>query len=377
MRMIIRLFGIKSYLPKLLYLHVGAALLILLSSTLITNTVIVFGQIFPNTQHSTVLSNSSTLQQQQSKPNLHLVKINSPTKGQQVRLGGNLLISGTSTDNTTSDCKVTVIVNGIKPYRTAIPNGEGGGGDYSKWNYTLTPAYTSIKLGQNKITTKFSCSNDPNLASHNSVNVTGLATSLTAIANQQQQYTGKNLTASNLTSTSSRNPISLITSSPTKVANTGDNTSYPGIMSVSIHLAKSVHPGDKQSLIIKVSDANSTAALAGASVLGRVIDPSGALSKKLEGTTNDTGKSSYSWTVSQDDTSGKYKTIIDVSAPGYQNNTASKTFKVSPIPVTITTTSNNNLSSMNGNNIINPNELAQKIINQVKQKLEGHGIPLP
>ncbi|MFZ0894969.1 MAG: hypothetical protein WAZ77_10745 [Candidatus Nitrosopolaris sp.] len=329
----------------MLYLHVGAALLILLSSTLLTNAV--FGQIFPNTQHSTVLSNSSTLQQQQSKPNLHLVKIISPTKGQQVRLGGNLLISGTSTDNTTSDCKVTVIVNGIKP-------------------------------GQNKITSKFSCSNDPNLASHNSVNVTGVATSLIAIANQQQQYTGKNLAASNLTSTSTstRNPISLLTSSPTKVANTRDN-SYPGIMSVSIHLAKSVHPGDKQSLIIKVSDANSTAALAGASVLGRVIDPSGALSKKLEGTTNDTGKSSYSWTVSQNDTSGKYKTIIDVSAPGYQNNTASKTFKVSPMPVTITTTSNNNLSSMNGNNIINPNELAQKIINQVKQKLEGHGIPLP
>jgi hypothetical protein len=374
--MIIHLLGFKSYLPKLLYLHVGAALLILLSSTLLTNAV--FGQIFPNTQHSTVLSNSSTLQQQQSKPILHLVKIISPTKGLQVRLGGNLLISGTSTDNTTSDCKVTVIVNGIKPYRTAFADGEGGGGDYSKWNYTLTPAYTSIKQGQNKITAKFSCSNDPNLASHNSVNVTGVATSLTAIANQQQQYTGKNLTASNLTSTSTstRNPISLITSSPTKVANTGDNTSYPGIMSVSIHLAKSVHPGDKQSLIIKVSDANSTAALAGASVLGRVIDPSGELSKKLEGTTNDTGKSSYSWTVSQDDTSGKYKTIIDVSAPGYQNNTASKTFKVSPIPVTITTTSNNNLSSMNGNNIINPNELAQKIINQVKQKLEGHGIPL-
>ena len=218
---------------------------------------------------------TSTLQQQQSKPNLHLVKIISPTKGQQVRLGGNLLISGTSTDNTTSDCKVTVIVNGIKPYRTAIPNGEGGGGDYTKWNYTLTPAYTSIKPGQNKITAKFSCSNDPNLASHNSVNVTGVATSLIAIANQQQQYTGKNLTASNLTrtlGTSTRNPISLLTSSPTKVANTGDN-SYPGIMSVSIHLAKSVHPGDKQSLIIKVSDANSTAPLAGASGIGKSDRP--------------------------------------------------------------------------------------------------------
>jgi hypothetical protein len=34
-------------------------------------------------------------------------------------------------------------------------------------------------------------------------------------------------------------------------------------------------------------------------------------------------------------------------------------------------------SSSTDNNIINPNEIAQKIINQVKQKLEGHSIRLP
>jgi hypothetical protein len=222
MSMIIRLLpSIKSCLPKLLYFHGGAALLILLSSTLLTNGV--FGQIFPNTQHSAVPSTSSTLKQHQSNPNLHLVKIISPTKGQQVRVGGNLLISGTSADNTTSDCKVTVIGNGIKPYRTAFPTGNGGGGDYSKWNYSLAPAYTSIKQGQNKITAKFLCSNDPNLASYNSVNVTGVAASFTAIANQQHQYTGKK---GGSTTTSTSNPISSISSSPPSIANS-NNSSKP------------------------------------------------------------------------------------------------------------------------------------------------------
>ena len=133
--------GVKSDLPKLLYLLVGAALLIAPSSTLLMN---VYGQIFLNAQRPDFPSTSIT-SHQQSKPNLHLVKIISPTKGQQIRVGENMLFSGTSVDNTTSDWKVMVIVDGIKPYRTVFPNGEGG--DYSSWNYTLTSAYTSIKQG--------------------------------------------------------------------------------------------------------------------------------------------------------------------------------------------------------------------------------------
>jgi hypothetical protein len=292
MRMTIPLLGIKSYLPKLLYLHVGAALLILLSSTLLMNGV--FGQIFPNTQHSGVPSTSSTLQQQQSMPNSHLVKIISPTKGQQIRVGGNLLISGTSADNTTSDCKVMVIVNGIKPYRTVFP---GGGGDYSKWNYTLTSAYTSIKQGQNKITAKFSCTDDANLMLHSSVNVTGVGAFLTPTANQKErQYAGMNSTTTSVNTTSGGNATSPSVANTNSNANNSMNNNRT--MSVSIHLGKrTAQPGDKQSLIIKVTDLNSTTPVVGASLLGRIIDSSGVLFKKLEGTTDDTGKSSYSWTV--------------------------------------------------------------------------------
>jgi hypothetical protein len=371
MRIIILLLSIKSCLPKLSYYPVGAVILLLLSSTLLTNAV--YGQVFPNTQHSTVPSNSSIVQQPQpTQKTLHLVKITSPAKGQQVAAGKDLIISGTSADNTTSSCKVSVIVNGIKPYRTAFPNGAGGGGDYSKWNFTLTPAYTSIKQGQDKITAKFSCTNDPNLISHNSVNVTGVNTSLTPIANQHQQYTGKNSTTTNVNTTSTGNAISAITSSsPPSVANT-NNTSNDGIMSVSIHLAKkSIHPGDTQSVIIKVTDVNSTIPVVGASVLGRVTDPSGGSFKKIGGTTDDTGKSSYSWTVSQGDTTGQYKTIIEVSAYGYKNSTASKTFRVSPIPVTTTTSSNNSLIPLPSPNAINNNNKNNH------QNLPSTIIPIP
>jgi hypothetical protein len=332
---------------------VGIFSLYLLFSSVFVS--IAYGQIFPrthipidtntNTTNLTSSSSHPTLNQQQKQiqPIVpHLVKIVSPTKGQQIPVGNYLMISGTSADNTTSDCKVSVIVNSVKPYRTAFPNGAGGGGDYSKWNFTLTPAYTTITQGQNKITAKFSCTNNPNLISHNSVNVTGVDTSLTPIVNEQQ-HIAKNST--NVNTTSSRNPISSVSSSsPFGVANTKNNTNNNGTMSVSIHLGKkSIHPGDKQGIIIKVIDVNSSVPVVGASVLGIVTDPSGGSFKKFEGTTNDTGKSSYSWTVSQGDASGKYKTIVKVSAYGYKNNTASKTFSVSPIPVTTTTSSNNNL----------------------------------
>ena len=72
---------------------------------------------------------------------------------------------------------MSVIVNGIKPYRSATASGPGGAGDYSKWSFTLAPNYTAIKVGQNKITAKYSCANNASALSHNSVNVTGLTTS--------------------------------------------------------------------------------------------------------------------------------------------------------------------------------------------------------
>src|SRR5437899_8690606 len=157
---------------------VGALTLLLLSATLLTNPVL--GQIFPKSQASASIGSNKTISTlsltQQHKA--HNVKITSPTKGEKAPVGRSLMISGTSVGNSNStaiNCLVSVIVNGIKPYHPANATGPSGL-DYSKWNFTLTPKYTTIKEGQNKITAKYSCANIPSSLSHNSVNVTGVAT---------------------------------------------------------------------------------------------------------------------------------------------------------------------------------------------------------
>jgi hypothetical protein len=105
------------------------------------------------------------------------VKILSPAKNEQVSVGEELVVSGTSTDNATSECKVSVIVNGIRPYQNTIANGTGGTNDYSTWNFVITPAYTTIKEGpDNKITSKLECT--PNLNKWYSVNVTGIGSAM-------------------------------------------------------------------------------------------------------------------------------------------------------------------------------------------------------
>jgi hypothetical protein len=105
---------------------------------------------------------------------LHGVRITSPVKGQQIPAGNNTLtISGVSKDNATTDCQVSVIVNNVRPYQHASATGPGGPGDYSKWNFTLTPKYTSIKEGQDKITARFSCKPDTSIASFYNINVVG------------------------------------------------------------------------------------------------------------------------------------------------------------------------------------------------------------
>jgi hypothetical protein len=103
------------------------------------------------------------------------VKITSPVMGQQVPAGQSLIISGVSSDNSTSECKVSVIVNAEKPYQPAVSNGTGGINDYSTWNFMIRPTYTTIREGSdNKITSKLECT--PNLTKWYSVNVTGIGT---------------------------------------------------------------------------------------------------------------------------------------------------------------------------------------------------------
>ena len=131
-------------------------------------------------QNRTAAANVTTSSSQKSplSQRISKVKITSLTRGQQVPVGKDLTISGTSIDNATAKCEVSVIVNNVKPYQPAIstvgPGRTGGAADYSKWKFDITSKYTTIKPGQNKITAKFDCTDNPASKGFLSVNVTGV-----------------------------------------------------------------------------------------------------------------------------------------------------------------------------------------------------------
>ena len=132
------------------------------------------------------------LQQQQLQPSPIIgVKVTSPTTGQQVPTGA-LTISGTSTDNATTDCTVYADWNDTKPFQTATATGPGGVNDYSRWTFTYTKDYHLITNGTNNLTSKLSCIGDEsdvgstaNSTKSYSVNVIGVAT-IGAAATKEQ-----------------------------------------------------------------------------------------------------------------------------------------------------------------------------------------------
>jgi hypothetical protein len=130
------------------------------------------------------------------------VKITNPARGQQVAIGKNLTLSGTSSYNATSNCGVFVIADGVRPYQKTTPTGQAGGNDYSKWKYTFTPAYAGIiREGINRITAKLLCQANPaNLTKFYSINVTGMNG---IVSKQSSAITRNNTTVAPLLSNSS------------------------------------------------------------------------------------------------------------------------------------------------------------------------------
>ncbi|MFL6361718.1 MAG: hypothetical protein ACJ72V_20580 [Nitrososphaeraceae archaeon] len=168
---------------------------VILASTTSAGSLMVFAQ-------SNQTNSSSSPRLSPASP-LHItkIKITSPTRGQQVPVGKDLTISGTSIDNATSNCQVSVIANKVRPYQPATSaTGAGSGGaanDYSKWNFVLTSKYTTIKPGQNRITAKYECVNNPDLTGFSSVNVTGVpATATTTPTNQTKSSSSPQATKS-------------------------------------------------------------------------------------------------------------------------------------------------------------------------------------
>src|SRR5215510_10064670 len=103
------------------------------------------------------------------------VRIVNPSSNESVAVG-NLTISGTSTDDSKSNCGVFVDWNDLKPMQKVTPTGPNGKGDYSNWTYTYSKKYHEIIEGQNELTSKITCVNGAANAStkYYSINVTGV-----------------------------------------------------------------------------------------------------------------------------------------------------------------------------------------------------------
>ena len=92
---------------------------------------------------------------------LETIKIVNPITTQNVSTGQELIITGVSSDNTLKNCAVSVIVNDVRPYQAAFAKGTDGKNDYSQWEFVLRTNYTQIIEGENKITSKLSCTSAP------------------------------------------------------------------------------------------------------------------------------------------------------------------------------------------------------------------------
>jgi hypothetical protein len=129
--------------------------------------------VTPNIVYGKNKTSSQSLSNTTHRIKLPSVRITSPVRGQDVPVGKNLVVSGISASRS-SNCAVSVIVNGIKPYQNATAIGPKGQKDYSKWTFIVIPKYTTIKEGINKIASKITCDNKPSLVSYYSINVTRL-----------------------------------------------------------------------------------------------------------------------------------------------------------------------------------------------------------
>lgn len=119
--------------------------------------------------------------------NMPIVRITFPNNFDNISLTAPLNISGISSDNEMTDCKVSIIVNNVKPYQEVVALGKKGMSDYSNWSFTLDSNYTNLNQGTNKLTSKISCIGNSgstlNSTKWYSVNVTGIRDLYASISN--------------------------------------------------------------------------------------------------------------------------------------------------------------------------------------------------
>ena len=110
------------------------------------------------------------------------IKIALPKTNSTVPVGP-LVVNGTSTDTSQTNCKVHIDWNDLKPMQNVTPAGINGTNDYSKWTFTFSQNYHPIIEGTNELTSKIVCLDDSigNITTKfYSINVTGINTNISS-----------------------------------------------------------------------------------------------------------------------------------------------------------------------------------------------------
>lgn len=230
------------------------------------------------------------------------IKITSPLTGQQVPIG-ELMISGESSDNGTSECQVYVDWNNQKPYQRATPTGPGSSQDFSNWTFTYNSSYHAIQEGINDLTSKLTCLGSPSnpLAMNKwySINVTGV--------NSQG-------------SDAVQLPLPIQPSVQDRKTNVNESTSNH----IQINMQVDKNPislGARQSLTVEAIDSSTGLKDSNAKIFVTVTDPSGSVIKQFDTTDGDLTRSF------RVDTSGSFKVTAEVQSE-IGSHTKSITFEV-------------------------------------------------
>lgn len=245
------------------------------------------------------------------------IKIDSPLGNKQVPVG-ELTISGTSTDNSTSQCQVYVDWNNLKPYQLATPTGSNGSADFSTWSFTYTSKYHLIQTGVNDLTSKITClvpPTGPTVTKWFSINVTG-----TTSPNQSSNVELPLPTANNKASTSDVQTSSPQTETPIDTTNTSNSDK------ISLDLGVEHNPisaGERQTVTLTALDPVTGNALDRVFLRLTIKDPSGNIIKDY---TDNDGKLSPSFRFNEDIT-GTFSVLASASQAGIET-TKSLTFVV-------------------------------------------------
>jgi hypothetical protein len=245
------------------------------------------------------------------------IKIDSPLGNQQVPVG-ELTISGTSTDNSTSQCQVYVDWNNLKPYQLATATGSNGSSDFSTWNFTYTSKYHLIQTGLNDLTSKITClvpPTGPTVTKWYSINVTG-----TTSPNQSSNVELPLPTANNNASTSDVQTSSSQTETPIDTTNASNSDKITLDLGVEHN---PVSAGERQTITLIASDPLTGNALDKVFLRLTIKDPSGNIIKDY---TDNDGKLSPSFRLNEDIT-GTFSVLASASQAGIET-TKSLTFVV-------------------------------------------------